>query len=488
MLLKWEYEVEMKKIFICMFVMVWMACGDEPTKKAKPTSNNTANNANNSNNVNNINNVNNTNNVTPNNIDPMADDDLDGVPNGMDNCPLVANAPQTDSDMDGVGDRCDNCPMDANADQADADGDNLGDACDDSDGYDPDRDRDSDGVRDVEDTCPDVPNPSQTVDQDGDGVPDACDNCLSTPNATQQDADGDGEGDACEAEPAGRECPVALVAALKPQLHIILDNSGSMGSENRTEIQEQAFRSAADRIATNFRVSMGHFPAGLSCGGGIISELDMGDWTAADISAGLPTAPDGGSSSSDAIEDVVRENRFSDASDAQASQRAKHILLVADSESNNCTPPSDTQAAAEAVAATGAEFHAIAFDSGSDSLQSSVASANGSYKQVTTQNEFDNALSDALDLMGGGCALGLNTIPEDPTLLWLLEDGQALPRTDWSYDATSNTINLSSAACDTVSRDALSVFAGCPEPCIPSEEVCDYEDNDCDGIVDEGCE
>ena len=40
---------------------------------------------------------------------------------------------------------------------------------------------------------------------------------------------------------------------------------------------------------------------------------------------------------------------------------------------------------------------------------------------------------DALDSMGGRCVLDLNTVPEDPELLWLLEDGQALARNDWSY-------------------------------------------------------
>src|SRR5205085_1136784 len=67
----------------------------------------------------------------------------DGVTDGADNCPLVANANLADSDDDGVGDVCeddqdgdgvtddeDNCPITANANQADSDGDGIGDACD----------------------------------------------------------------------------------------------------------------------------------------------------------------------------------------------------------------------------------------------------------------------------------------------------------------------------------------------------------------------
>jgi hypothetical protein len=58
------------------------------------------------------------------------DSDNDGVPNGLDNCPDVANEDQADADGEGVGDACDNCPNTPNDDQADADGNGVGDACD----------------------------------------------------------------------------------------------------------------------------------------------------------------------------------------------------------------------------------------------------------------------------------------------------------------------------------------------------------------------
>jgi hypothetical protein len=74
----------------------------------------------------------------------LADHDEDGIPDGRDNCPAVANPDQLDSDGNGIGDACetggdadgdgvpdeqDNCPGVANPDQADSDGDGIGDAC-----------------------------------------------------------------------------------------------------------------------------------------------------------------------------------------------------------------------------------------------------------------------------------------------------------------------------------------------------------------------
>jgi hypothetical protein len=128
-----------------------------------------------------------------------SDNDGDGVPDNVDNCPDVSNPDQTDTDGDGLGDACDNCPTAANPEQADADGDGVGDACDNCPTVaNPDqRDSDGDGVGDACDNCPTVANPDQR-DSDGDGVGDACDNCPTTANAGQADADGDGRGDACD--------------------------------------------------------------------------------------------------------------------------------------------------------------------------------------------------------------------------------------------------------------------------------------------------
>lgn len=89
----------------------------------------------------------------------LLDSDGDGIPDGSDNCPGVANPGQADSDGDGQGDACDACPAD------------------------PANDADGDGVCGNVDNCPTTANPAQT-DSDGDGIGNACDPCPNTPGVS----------------------------------------------------------------------------------------------------------------------------------------------------------------------------------------------------------------------------------------------------------------------------------------------------------------
>lgn len=118
-----------------------------------------------------------------------SDKDGDGIPDELDNCPTMFNpirpmdgAQQADADRDGIGDTCDPCPLDpnqeclkptgqdldgdgvpngidncpevANADQADRDGDGRGDACDSCEGSNP-------GATACERTIAEIRNPAE---------------------------------------------------------------------------------------------------------------------------------------------------------------------------------------------------------------------------------------------------------------------------------------------------------------------------------------
>jgi hypothetical protein len=109
-------------------------------------------------------------------------DDGDGIPSALDNCPEVFNpirpldqGQQADADADGQGDACDPCPLDANTSD-----------------------------------CP-APDP---LDRDGDGITAALDNCPAAANPDQQDADADGRGDACDACSAANPGPTPCARAI----------------------------------------------------------------------------------------------------------------------------------------------------------------------------------------------------------------------------------------------------------------------------------
>ncbi len=101
-------------------------------------------------------------------VDPLGDDDGDGV-TAADELAQGSDPSLPDTDADGLADGLDNCPSVANPDQIDTTpADGIGDLC---------------------------------QDADLDGVPNATDNCLDVANPAQSDPDGDLRGDACDAYP-----------------------------------------------------------------------------------------------------------------------------------------------------------------------------------------------------------------------------------------------------------------------------------------------
>ncbi|HOP06746.1 MAG TPA: thrombospondin type 3 repeat-containing protein [candidate division Zixibacteria bacterium] len=156
-------------------------------------------------------------------MDPVSDDDDDGIINIYDNCILTYNPDQEDIDSDGIGDSCDNCLTVFNPSQDDIDFDGVGGLCDNcSQKANPDQeDFDEDGVGDSCDNCLEIANPTQ-ADPDRDFIGSPCDNCPDVANADQSDVDGDGYGDLCD------NCPDTANA---DQSDIDSDGSGDLCDE-----------------------------------------------------------------------------------------------------------------------------------------------------------------------------------------------------------------------------------------------------------------
>ncbi|MEM7282116.1 MAG: Ig-like domain-containing protein [Pseudomonadota bacterium] len=148
-------------------------------------------------------------------VDPNADADGDGVPNGEDAFPNDPNESQ-DSDNDGVGNNRD----------PDDDNDGMGDYWEERFGLDGlnnadvSLDSDGDGLLNGDEfglgTRPNI------ADTDGDGILDGDDNCVINANQNQLDLNMDGIGDACDPTLFVASSRAVCTAAGTPVLHSIL--------------------------------------------------------------------------------------------------------------------------------------------------------------------------------------------------------------------------------------------------------------------------
>lgn len=114
------------------------------------------------------------------------DTDADGICDGDDNCPGVANPGQEDSDGDGVGDACDNCPTVSNPGQEDRNDNGTGDACEGKCDVDNDGDIDTlDMVAINKNRGKTVPPFSPAYDANGDGKVTSADVKACIPKCTR---------------------------------------------------------------------------------------------------------------------------------------------------------------------------------------------------------------------------------------------------------------------------------------------------------------
>ena len=464
--------------------------------------------------------------------DPWEDDDSDGIPNQFDNCPLLLNFDQSDMDGDGIGDLCDNCSDTSNSDQLDSNNDGTGNACEEGEYYDSTQDADTDGIFDIQDNCPDVINGDQQ-DQDSDHLGDACDNCPLIANYDQHDTNQDMVGDACEILPAGEICGTQQTEfqRLKPNIYIVIDRSTSMKHTDGTELRrmvraKQGLDRIAEELHEEIRVGLSTYPCarqGDPCHTLNKELLPIGEYSDAEIKASYgvnyteDTCPHGSETglegldieiggkhcteTSAALEDVLNQNRVSDDTDPQDDMRNKSVVLVTDGGACGCGAQPATVAGAQALFNAGIPVYVVGFNFEDERLEQ-VATAGGTdapgpnrYFNASNADELVTALRDIYELTIS-CSFELSPPPADADKIWIAVEGLNIIEDNidgFSYDRTTNTLTLHGQACTALQNSdpdnpPLTVQMGCATECIPEgPEICDFRDNNCDGIIDDDC-
>lgn len=290
-------------------------------------------------------------------------------------------------------------------------------------------------------------------------------------------------GDTCDAEQdcistegcVGGHCGCGgdqfLAEAVPPNVLIVLDKSGSMGSGagSKWETAKTAINNLLTTYDGAIQFGLSLYPSDSSCGTGTVNVAvgpSMGSaitttLNATTASGSTPTGPTMNAMVTYAgLEDATREN---------------YMLLITDG-SENCGNPTSPTAATSLISETpSVKTFVIGFGSGVNATalnDTAVAGGTALANGPPYYYQADNAaqLQMALDAIGGAvlsCTYMLDQVPEDADFFIYFNDvlvGEDASN-GWTYDPVNNTVTFFGTSCDSLRTGAVSdlvIVHNCP--------------------------